>query len=253
VKNFVPLTCGQCTGGQGLDFEFTMAFQPIVELSSGEVFAQEALVRGMHGESAASILARVNDDNRYRFDQACRVTAIRLAAQLKVETFLSINFLPHAIYRPESCIRTTLEAAALYNFPINRVIFEVTESEQVDPATLRAIIQYYRSQGFLTAIDDFGAGYAGLGLLCDFESSLVKLDMHLIRNIDRDARRRVIVKRLVQVCQELNTTVIGEGIETREELAVLRDFGVDLVQGYYFAKPAFQSLAVVPPERFERH
>lgn len=239
--------------GQGLGFDFTMAFQPIVNITDATTFAHEALVRGLNGESAASILAQVDDENRYRFDQACRVNAIRLAGELDIASYLSINFLPHAIYRPENCIRTTLEAAATYRFPTGRIIFEVTEAEQVDANHLREILEYYRGQGFLTAIDDFGAGYAGLGLLCDFKPDLVKIDMELLRDIDTDARRRTIVKGIINVCRDLDIRVIAEGIETYGEMATLRDFGVELFQGYYFAKPALRALASVPEERLRGH
>jgi EAL domain-containing protein (putative c-di-GMP-specific phosphodiesterase class I) len=248
----MPLTCAECTNGQGLGFDFTMAFQPIVNVASGHTYAHEALVRGLNGESAASILGQVNDDNRYRFDQACRVKAISLAAKLGMEAYLSINFLPNAIYRPENCIRTTLEAASEHNFPPNRIIFEVTEAEQVEPAHLREILDYYKGQGFLTAIDDFGAGYAGLGLLCDFKPDLVKIDMKLIRDIDKDVRRQTIVKGIINVCRSLDIQVIAEGVETSEEMSVMRGFGVYLFQGYYFAKPAFQSLADVPRALFAK-
>src|SRR5690606_39933033 len=90
---------------------------------------------------------------------------------------LSINFMPNAVYRPELCIRTTLAAAKEWDFPIERIIFEVTEGERIeDQAHLRNIIAHYKKQGFCTAIDDFGAGYAGLNLLADFQSDMVKLD-----------------------------------------------------------------------------
>ncbi len=252
VKNYEPLSCAHCMNGEGLDFGFTMAFQPIMNIATGNVFAQEALVRGLKGESAGSILGRVNDENRYRFDQSCRATAIRLASRLGVNSFLSINFLPNAIYQPENCIRATLEAAQLYHFPPSRIIFEITESEEVDAAYLREIVDYYREQGFWTAIDDFGAGYAGLGLLSEFKTDLVKLDMKLLRNIDTDRNRQAIVKGIIQVCRDLSIEPIAEGIETYEELAVVRGLGVELVQGYYFAKPAFESLAEVPAELLTR-
>lgn len=107
-----------------------MAFQPIVNTSSRTVFAQEALVRGLNNESAGRIFESVNEDNRYRFDQSCRVKAIQLAAHLGVPSLLSINFMPNAVYRPELCIRTTLEAAEVFGFPVNRIIFEITEGEK---------------------------------------------------------------------------------------------------------------------------
>ena len=94
-----------------------MAFQPIVDVRSREVFAYEALVRGLDGSGAAHILGQVNDDNRYQFDQACRVKAVRLAAQLGMGCHVSINFLPNAVYEPAACIRTTLEAAQQHQFP----------------------------------------------------------------------------------------------------------------------------------------
>ena len=97
-----------------------------------------------------------------------------------------------------------------------------------------------------------GAGYAGLNLLADVHTDLVKLDMALIRNIDKDKGRRAIARGIIQVCRELSMQVIAEGIETYEELNTLGELGVELFQGYYFARPAFQALAVVPPESYDR-
>ncbi|GBO56066.1 hypothetical protein APA_4272 [Pseudanabaena sp. lw0831] len=245
-QEYKKIGCAECTTGAGLGFDFTMAFQPIVNTTTKEIFAQEALVRGMNDEPAGDILGRINDENRYRFDQACRVKAVQLGAKLNIKSFLSINFLPNAVYRPELCIRTTLEAAATFGFPVDRIIFEITEGEKIkDHGHLREIIQYYRQQGFLTAIDDFGAGYSGLNLLAEFQTDLVKLDMGLIRHIDQNRGRQAIVKGIVQVCSELEIKVIAEGVETYEELSILQSFGIDLFQGYYFAKPKFQGIAIL--------
>lgn len=244
--------CGKCTNETGLDFDFTMAFQPIVSTATKEVFAYEALVRGVNNESAGQIFTQVNDQNRYQFDQGCRVKAIELAADLKIPSLLSINFMPNAVYQPERCIRTTLEAADIFGFPIDKIIFEIVESEKVDDLIhLREIVDYYKQRGFQTAIDDFGAGYAGLNLLCEIQTDIVKLDMALIRNIDQDRTRKIIVRGILQVCRELSVKVIAEGVETREEFGTLRDFGVELFQGYYFAKPGFKSLPAVSPSVFE--
>ncbi len=246
-----PTGCEECKNGEGLDFDFTMAFQPIVNCRTREIFAHEALVRGLNNEGAGQIFEHVNDSNRYRFDQACRTKAIKLAAELGMKSLLSINFMPNAVYRPELCIRTTLAAAEKYNFPIEQIIFEITESEKVDDlAHLRNIVDYYRQRGFKTAIDDFGAGYAGLNLLAEIQTDIMKLDMALLRNIDTRKSSQIIVRGIVQVCAELGMAVVAEGIETHEEYAVLRDMGIDLFQGYYFARPAFQSLAQVPAEVF---
>ncbi|QCS48480.1 EAL domain-containing protein [Picosynechococcus sp. PCC 11901] len=245
------MECRECTNRNKLDFEFTMAFQPIVNLETQTIFAHEALVRGLNNESAQAIFQHINDSNRYLFDQSCRTTAIRLAAELHIPCFLSINFLPNAVYEPERCIRTTLEAAETYGFPIEQIIFEITESEQItDLVHLRKIVEYYRARGFKTAIDDFGAGYAGLNLLSEIQTDLIKLDMALIRGIDRDKVRQAIVKGVLQVAGELSSLVIAEGIETQAELSTLQGLGINLFQGFYFAKPTFQSLAQIPSDRF---
>jgi EAL domain-containing protein (putative c-di-GMP-specific phosphodiesterase class I) len=245
-QEYKKIGCAECTEGAGLGFDFTMAFQPIVNTTTKEIFAQEALVRGMNEEPASEILGRINDTNRYRFDQSCRVKAVQLGAKLNIQSFVSINFLPNAVYRPELCIRTTLEAAKTFGFPVNRIIFEITEGEKIkDHVHLREIVQYYRQQGFLTAIDDFGAGYSGLNLLAEFQTDLVKLDMGLIRDINQNKGRQAIVKGIVQVCKELEIRVIAEGVETYVELAILQSFGIELFQGYYFAKPKFQNLAAI--------
>ncbi|WP_299403434.1 EAL domain-containing protein [Acaryochloris sp. IP29b_bin.148] len=220
-----------------------MAFQPIVNLSNGTIFAQEALVRGLNQESAASILGQVTDESRYRFDQACRVKAIQLAAELDIQSILSINFLPNAVYQPELCIRTTIETAQKCNFPLHQILFELTEVEKVrDYAHVRDIIEHYQKLGFKTALDDFGAGYSGLNFLADFQPDFIKLDMALIRNIDHDKGRQAIVKGIIQVCRDLAIEPIAEGIETEAELAVLKQMDIQLCQGYYFAKPSFRSI-----------
>ena len=118
--------CSGCRDGAGFELPITMAFQPIVDASTGAVFAHEALVRGAGGESAASVLSQVSETNRYAFDQQCRVTAIELAARLKMAdqgANLSINFLPNAVYEPRACIRLTLAAAMSSGFPLTRIIF----------------------------------------------------------------------------------------------------------------------------------
>ncbi len=248
---FSPLGCRDCRNRDPLDIPFTMAFQPIVDVSSRSVFGYEALVRGVNQESAGSILGRVTAENLYSFDQTCRIKAIDLASRLGLEGMLSINFLPNAVYRPETCIRATLEAAHEVGYPTDKLMFEVTEGEQVlDREHLKSIFAEYKRQGFTTAIDDFGAGHSGLNLLADFQPDVLKIDMALTRGIDADRVRWVIVGGIVHVCEALSIRVIAEGIETRDEYLALSDLGVALQQGYYFARPGFESLPVIPDERW---
>lgn len=252
--------CAGCR--DGLDFDFTMAFQPILDVAAQEVFAHEALVRGLSGEGAAAVLSRVNARNRFAFDQLCRSKAVELASALALPGAVSINFMPNAVYEPAHCLRSTLEAARRAAMPLDRIILEVTEGEQVgDPAHLRNILTTYKRSGLVTAIDDFGAGYSGLNLLADYQPDILKLDMQLTRGIDRHRARRAIVAGVVQVCRALSITPIAEGVETEGEMRALLDLGIRLMQGYLFARPAtgarpavswpvtFAGRATAPPAR----
>ena len=244
----LPRICSGCRDGAALDFQFSMAFQPIVDLETGRPFAYEALVRGPCGEGAASVLAQVTADNRYAFDQQCRVKAIETAVRsgiLETGARLSINFLPNAVYSPKACIQLTLKTAAATGFPTERLIFEFTEQEEMaDPAHVANIVATYRAMGFGTALDDFGAGHAGLGLLARFQPDMLKLDMELIRDIDASLPRRVIVEGVVRMAEALGLTLIAEGVESEAELEALRGLGIRYVQGYLIARPGFEVLPV---------
>lgn len=247
---FEAIGCAQCRNLESLGFDITMAFQPIVHVPTGKPFAYEALVRGLNGEGAADILAKVSADNMYRFDQACRVKAIEQAAALGLNRLdpckLSINFLPNAVYRASTCIRATLEATRTFDFPADKLIFEVTEGERVaDPEHLKSIFAEYKNQGFTTAIDDFGSGYSGLNLLAEFQPDILKLDMALTRRISKDPVRQAIVAGIVLVALRLGITLVAEGIETQAECDALSGLGVELMQGYLFAKPEVNALPLV--------
>ena len=240
--------CLQCRKAEPLGFDFAYAYQPIVQLSTQQIYAHEALVRGPNGESAWSVLSQVNEDNRYAFDQACRVAAIEGAAKLNLQGYLSINFLPNAVYMPEACIQRTLQAAEEFGFPTERIIFEVTEGEEVqDRPHLVNIFREYRRFGFQTAIDDFGAGYAGLNLLAEYQPHIIKIDMDLVRGIDASHAKQAIVRGIVAICRELDVKVLAEGIETAAERDTLRGAGIDLMQGYLFCKPALRAAGEIDP------
>ncbi len=242
--------CEACREGRSLPFDFTMAFQPIVSLINQEIWGYEALVRGPVGQSANEILAQVDAQSLYTFDQACRVKAIELAGPLlppQASSRLSINFKPNAVYEPSACIRATLAAANRVHLEPTRLMFEFTEDEHMrDVPHVRHIIAAYRQFGFMTAIDDFGAGYAGLTLLADLLPDLIKLDMSLLRGIDTSAPKRAIVGAVVQMAKSLDILCLAEGLETKDEVAAVRALGVDLCQGYYFARPSLGTLPDVP-------
>lgn len=243
--------CAGCRDGVDFDIPFAMAFQPIVDTDTGLPFAYEALVRGLDGSGAWGVLSQVTDANRYAFDQACRVKAIETAMAaglMETGARLSINFLPNAVYSPVACIQLTLQTARAVAMPLDRLIFEFTENQLIaDPDHVATIIDSYKQIGFKVAVDDFGAGHSGLDLFARFAPDEVKLDMALIRGIDREPRRQAIVRAMVGMCKELDTLLIAEGIETAEEASALRDLGVRYHQGYWYARPALGVLPAIIP------
>lgn len=243
------MSCSACRDGVAVPFDFTMAFHPIVDISTRKVWAYEALVRGPEGQGAGWVLDQVTAENRYAFDQACRVKAIELAAKLFNEPdgpLLSINFLPNAVYVPAACIRATLAAADRTGFAVDRIMLEFTEGERIDDVEhVKSIIREYKARKLVTAIDDFGAGFSGLGLLAEFQPDVIKLDMALIRNIHADRGRMAIVKGIIATAGLLDLTVVAEGIEAVEEMEALRALGIRLMQGFLFARPMIASLPAI--------
>lgn len=238
--------CEGCrnTDANAFSIPFTMAFQPIVDVSVGAVWGYEALVRGVGGQGAYEVLSQVTDQNRYAFDQACRVKAIELAASRigDSKAKLSINFMPNAVYEPRACIRATLAAASRTQFDPGRLMFEFTENERMsDVDHVSHIVAEYRKMGFVTALDDFGAGYAGLSLLSKFQTDLIKLDMELLRGIEASVVKQAIVRGLAGIASELGIVLLAEGVETSAELTVLKGLGIKLFQGYYFARPKVET------------
>jgi EAL domain-containing protein (putative c-di-GMP-specific phosphodiesterase class I) len=250
--SIAKVKCGACRSDASLP-AFTMAFQPIVDVETAKVYAYEALVRPTGGGTAADVLSQINEQNRYSFDQACRVKAIEWAARLEMDSLLSINFLPNAVYQPAACLQKTFAAAERAQFPVHRLMFEVTENEPArDVGHLQSIFTEYKRHGMITAIDDFGAGHSGLNMLADFQPDVLKIDMALTRSIHADEVRSKIVGAVVGLCRSLHISVIAEGIETVEEAVALRALGVRLFQGYLFARPAIEQLPDVAAPILER-
>ncbi|MGX9962112.1 EAL domain-containing protein [Roseomonas sp. F4] len=238
-----PKACAACQTERSLP-AFTMAFQPIVDVEAQRIDAHEALVRGPGGEGARSVLDQIDADSLYAFDQACRVKAIELAARLGMTTRLNINFLPNAVYEPRACIRRTLETAARTGFPLDRLTFEIVENERIaDPTHTRSIIEEYRRQGFQVALDDFATGYSGLLRLAELRPDILKIDLALVRDCDKDPVRRAIIASLVGLCREIGIKLVAEGVEREGEVTALREIGLRYMQGFHFSRPVFEGLA----------
>jgi len=230
--------------------KFSMAFQPIVNVANGGVYGYESLVRSESGDSAHSVLSRVPTEHFHTFDRACRSKAMSEAIRCGFletgPTRLCVNVNPNAAINEASDLRRTCDEAAEMGFPLDRLVLELVEDEEIwDLAKLKPIIDEYREYGVKIAMDDFGAGYSGLKLLSRLKPDVIKLDMALVHAMDEDRTSQVIVKAIVQACFELGIVTIAEGVERYDQAMRLRDMGVVFQQGYYFARPAFEALPTV--------
>jgi EAL domain-containing protein (putative c-di-GMP-specific phosphodiesterase class I) len=229
-----------------VDESFSFAFQPVVDIATGVAYSHEALVRGLNGESAWSVLSRHVGPDLIAFDGACRARAIEVASRIGLQTSLNINMLPSAVFSAEFGLDSTLAAAERFGFAPERLIVEATEAEAIaDARDFARAMNTYRRIGVRLAIDDFGAGHAGLGLLAEFQPDIIKLDMGLIRGIESHGPRQAIARAIIQVCADLGIDVVAEGIETTAEFRWLAGAGVHLFQGYLFAKPGFETVPTV--------
>jgi EAL domain-containing protein (putative c-di-GMP-specific phosphodiesterase class I) len=219
-------------------------FQPIVRAAdTAEVFAHECLVRGVADDGALVPPGVLYDTARaadlmFPLDRAARLRAIRGAVEAGRPGRLFINFNPTSIYDPAFCLRTTIAAVHRAGIDPADVVFEVVESDEAHP-DLERITRFYRAAGFRVALDDLGAGFAGLNLLARLRPDFIKLDMQLIRDVDRDPYKADVVAQLLAMARRLGVGTVAEGIETEAELAFVRDHGVDFVQGFLIARPAF--------------
>lgn len=243
MTNAATGACAHCTCGATLPVRLTMAFQPIVDAAAGRIVAHEALVRGTGGELAHTIIGAIPPGLRPAFDRTCRDTAIALAARLGLAARLHVNIVPGALADAEACLAPTLAAAEAHGIAPARITFELIEDGRLfDARFMRRLIAAMRAAGAQVALDDFGSGFVGPSLLASLGPDLVKLDLALIRGIDRDRVKRGRALAMIEECRGLGLAIVAEGVETEGELAVLRDAGVDLIQGYLFAKPALERL-----------
>ncbi len=218
-------------------------FQPIIDARApDQIIAQECLLRGVDSEGelispGALFGAAKQAGLLFQLDLAARRKAVQSIAEHKLTSLAFINFTPTSIYDPATCLRSTVAAVQELGLSPNQIVFEIIETEHAEENLLRSILAVYRSAGFKVAIDDFGAGYSSMNLILALRPDYLKLDMELIRGINKDPYKSELASSLLETARNLSILTIAEGVETKEEWEWVRDHGADLVQGYYFARP----------------
>jgi EAL domain-containing protein (putative c-di-GMP-specific phosphodiesterase class I) len=214
-----------------------------VDAATRRAVSFEALLRGPGGGPPTSVLDAVSSGQRAEFEAEARARAIRLAAHFGIGCQLNLNCVPSSFVHADETASSIRDIASQAGLRVGQIVLEITEQEAIGDRTafLRSIRAYQRA-GVRIAIDDFGAGHSGLNLLADLQPDSLKLDMHLIRAIHERGPRQAIVRAVVQACADLAIDVVAEGVECVPEYQCCRDLGIDLFQGFLFAKPGFECL-----------
>jgi EAL domain-containing protein (putative c-di-GMP-specific phosphodiesterase class I) len=211
-------------------------FQPIVSVSGHSILGYEALMRNT--EPALSQASQVLDaaerlDAVFRVGRLVRAWAAWLFQGADPECLLFLNLHPRDLMDPD-----LLDADSPLSKIAHRVVLEITERTSLERiGDVRERVAVLRSRGFRIAIDDLGAGFAGLTSFALLEPDIVKLDMSLTRDVDQSPVKQKLVGSMTALCREMAMKIVVEGVETPSERDTLMDLGCDLHQGYLFARP----------------
>jgi diguanylate cyclase (GGDEF)-like protein len=217
------------------------AFQPIIDAKTGKIFAYEALMRSqleslrnpLHIIKLATADSRLYEIERITFFKAleCFVNNKENFKDAK----LFINSIPNYALSSEDAEKFE----KLYGAYLDRLVVELLENERSNGENISVKRKSIEKWNAKLAIDDFGSGYNNEAVLLAITPDYVKIDMGIVRGIDKDLNRQQISQNLISYAKQRGVKIVAEGVETREELEKLIEFGVDYIQGYYFSKPDF--------------
>ncbi|MBI9078134.1 MAG: EAL and GGDEF domain-containing protein [Pseudodesulfovibrio sp.] len=218
-------------------------YQPIMDFKTGSILGWESLARGPKESSfrhpiflfeTAEQLGRL-----FALEKLCREVAIKNIGTLQKGQKLFLNIHPKTMADPHFTPGKTLELMQEAGLSPKNIVFEITERHSVQEFDLfYRTLDHYRSQGFQIAVDDAGAGYAGLTMIAELQPEYIKLDKLLIDDVHKDPVKRALVETTVTFADKIGSQIIAEGIETKAQAICLKNIGVHYGQGYFIAKPA---------------
>jgi EAL domain-containing protein (putative c-di-GMP-specific phosphodiesterase class I) len=220
-------------------------FQPIHSLKDGRVLGYEGLVRlqpdsGFDGPSSLFIAAEATR-RTVELDVASARTVLRAAANLAPEQYLSINLSPRTLESDAFSPRELLALARQHGVLEEQLVIEITEREAIEDLTrVKAALEAFRRRGARIAVDDVGAGNAGLRLLREIEFDVMKVDLSLVRAGAADDASEAVLRALVELARSRRQTIVAEGIETTDQLEVVLGMRFDAGQGYLLGRPDVQ-------------
>lgn len=225
--------------------QLSTMFQPIVDIHAQHIMGYEALIRGpsdspLHSPTTL-FEAGYGHGCLSELDLLCRKVSIKRFHQLALPGKLFLNTCPSVLLMQDHPTGTTLDTLMRLGISPDDIVIELTEQFPLDDyKVMREALFHYRSMGFKIAIDDLGAGYAGLRMWSELRPDYVKIDRHFIQNINEDAIKKEFVHSIIDIARGLECKVIAEGIENELEYQTICNLGIKYGQGYYFARPQLQ-------------
>lgn len=243
---------GYYQGNSYLEFEarrLYSAFQPIYSIAHKRIVGLEALVRAVDDKgqavTPAALFSRRQGEAIHQLDLICQQVHLQNFHALDPpDAWLFLNVDPSTLSR---CARYTdflNDLLVRYNYTPNRVVIEILESSIEDESELEQTIGQYKDQGFLIAIDDFGAGHSNFERIWRIQPDIVKLDRGMLKKAGQDDSVKELLKGITSMLHNCKCLVLAEGVETTEEALAAMDAQVDLIQGYYFARPFLLSESI---------
>ncbi|MCP5040111.1 MAG: EAL domain-containing protein [bacterium] len=225
-----------------LDRNIHSVFEPIVEVETRVVFAYESLVRGPEDSefrSPAALFGAAEEyDMVFELDCLCRRSGLHGAIDFPEGTKLFLNILPTAFHDPNFRADRLIKTLERCKLSPADVVFEISEQESIENfSVFKEARDYYRTLGFQFALDDTGSGYAGLEALLEISPEFIKMDRAFVSGVDEDPARQDLLAALLTLAEKMGARVIGEGLDTLEELEMLGELGIHFGQGWLFGHP----------------
>lgn len=229
---------------------FTYHFQPIVNARNGRIYAYEALMRSGEEFRLSPLTILSHAEALERLDDVERHTMFNVFRFVKENQLLLTGKLMFVNSIPACCLSDSdfEKLYHLYGDIMSKMVVEFTEQTQASENQLNSLLDRSQRCGFKIAIDDYGTGYSNISSLLNFMPNVVKIDRSLIMNIHKDKRKKHFTRNIIEYAHDNHFMALAEGVELTEELQTVIEMGVDLIQGYYTAKPSPDIQLEINPE-----
>lgn len=230
-----------------------IAFQPIVDIHSGITFGVEALLRGTDVLGYVNIHTFFNhlyeENILYTFDLHLRNKVIEKFCTLEGFENLKLfyNLDNRVLEMGDFSKGNTSRILKRYSLDQKKIVFELSEHNEITNLDhFNRLMNHYANEGFCIAIDDFGIGYSGYKFLYHTSPDIIKIDRFFLSSIDKDPKKKLLARNMIQLATLMGCRVIAEGVETDRELLVCKEIGAHMVQGYFVAYPTINHGQILP-------